>query len=57
MRSRTRVPIVTGLPFGHIPDKVTLAVGSTAHLQGAASSLTLTMERYPALRPYRLKPA
>lgn len=27
LRSRTRVPILTGLPFGHIPTKVTLPVG------------------------------
>ncbi|MBI5717383.1 MAG: LD-carboxypeptidase [Burkholderiales bacterium] len=27
LRSKTRVPILTGLPFGHIPTKVTLPVG------------------------------
>jgi len=55
MRGHTHVPIVTGLPFGHIPDKVTLAVGSTARLQGDAGSLVLTMEDYPVLRSDRVK--
>jgi muramoyltetrapeptide carboxypeptidase len=27
LRARTRVPILTGLPFGHVPTKVTLPVG------------------------------
>lgn len=27
VRSRTRVPILTGLPFGHVPTKVTLPIG------------------------------
>ena len=49
IRSRTSVPIVTGLPFGHIRDKVTLAVGSRATLRGDARGLTLTMHDYPLL--------
>jgi muramoyltetrapeptide carboxypeptidase len=32
LRSRTRVPIVTGLPFGHVATKVTLPVGRRAEL-------------------------
>ncbi|MBL8315427.1 MAG: LD-carboxypeptidase [Rubrivivax sp.] len=32
LRSRTRVPILTGLPFGHIPTKVTLPVGKRVTL-------------------------
>ena len=32
MRSRCQVPILTGLPFGHVRDKVTLPVGQMAHL-------------------------
>jgi len=27
LRSRTRVPLLTGLPFGHVPTKLTLPVG------------------------------
>ncbi|MES2832158.1 MAG: muramoyltetrapeptide carboxypeptidase [Pseudomonadota bacterium] len=49
MRSHTSVPILTGLPFGHIADKVTLAVGSAAHLQGSNRQFHLSMRHYPAL--------
>ena len=28
----TRTPILTGLPFGHVPTKVTLPVGARARL-------------------------
>ena len=32
LRSATRVPILTGLPFGHVPTKVTLPIGARATL-------------------------
>ena len=32
LRSRTRVPILTGLPFGHVPTKVCLPVGARVTL-------------------------
>ena len=32
LRSVTRVPIVTGLPFGHVPTKVCLPVGARVNL-------------------------
>jgi muramoyltetrapeptide carboxypeptidase len=32
LRSRTRVPILTGLPFGHVPTKVSLPVGARVRL-------------------------
>jgi len=32
LRSLTRTPILTGLPFGHVPTKVTLPVGAKAQL-------------------------
>jgi len=32
LRSRTRVPVLTGLPFGHVPTKVTLPVGRRVEL-------------------------
>src|SRR5207245_1198963 len=32
IRSQLSVPVLTGLPFGHICDKVTLAVGCQAEL-------------------------
>lgn len=33
LRSRCQVPILTGLPFGHVRDKVTLPVGQNAQLR------------------------
>ena len=47
--SRIGVPIVRGLPFGHIHDKVTLAVGSRASLRCNAQERVLTMHDYPLL--------
>lgn len=32
LRSRTRTPILTGLPFGHVPTKVTVPVGARVEL-------------------------
>ena len=32
LRSATRVPILTGLPFGHVPTKVTLPIGARVNL-------------------------
>ena len=32
VRAATRTPVLTGLPFGHVPTKVTLPVGARAHL-------------------------
>ena len=29
---RRKTPILTGLPFGHVPTKVTLPVGATVRL-------------------------
>ena len=50
LRSRTGVPVVTGLPFGHIADKATLAVGSQARLRSHSGGIDLTMTAYPVLR-------
>lgn len=50
LRQVVEVPIVTGLPFGHIRDKATLAVGSQARLHPGPHGLLLTMSHYPALR-------
>lgn len=49
LRSLLPVPILTGLPFGHIRDKVTLAVGSAARLASDGRGFTLTMAGYPTL--------
>lgn len=49
LRAQLPVPIVTGLPFGHIRDKATLAIGCQAHLMSQDASFTLTMSGYPTL--------
>jgi muramoyltetrapeptide carboxypeptidase len=49
LREHIDIPVVTGLPFGHIPDKVTLAIGSDAHLVSHADGFELTMSGYPTL--------
>jgi len=49
VRSLLDLPVITGLPFGHIRDKVTLPVGCDAHLQSAAGIVRLRMTAYPTL--------
>jgi muramoyltetrapeptide carboxypeptidase len=49
IRSLLPIPVLTGLPFGHIRDKATLAVGSRAHLVSDGNSWKLTMRDYPNL--------
>jgi muramoyltetrapeptide carboxypeptidase len=49
LRSTLHLPILTGLPFGHIRDKATLAVGSHARLQSDGRHAVLTMSGYPNL--------
>jgi muramoyltetrapeptide carboxypeptidase len=46
MRDRLKVPVLTGLPFGHILEKATLAVGANAHLHAQAGSWQLAMRDY-----------
>jgi muramoyltetrapeptide carboxypeptidase len=45
-RERLAVPIYTGLPFGHVPDKLTLPVGGRARLSVRAGSATLSLWGY-----------
>ena len=49
LRGQLGVPLLTGLPFGHMRDKVTLAVGSQAHLQSDGTVCSLAMRAYPSL--------
>lgn len=49
IRSRLGVPVLTGLQFGHIRDKVTLPVGARARLQSERNAWALTMSGYPSL--------
>ncbi|MEO8537767.1 MAG: LD-carboxypeptidase, partial [Betaproteobacteria bacterium] len=46
IRSRTRVPVYTGLPFGHVPDKLTLPVGGTCELHAFDGRATLRLTDY-----------
>lgn len=49
IRAQLPIPVLTGLPFGHIRDKATLVVGSQAELVSDAQSLQLRMAAYPIL--------
>ena len=49
LRARTGVPLMTGLPFGHVRDKVTLPVGAHASLHSDGAGFTLRTGRYPSL--------
>lgn len=49
LRKSLPIPVLTGLPFGHIPDKVTLAVGCQAELSAEEESFRLKMTGYPVL--------
>ena len=50
LRSVIPTPILTGLPFGHIERKITLAVGSKANLYSSKMRCTLEMTDYPYVR-------
>ncbi|SFM92571.1 muramoyltetrapeptide carboxypeptidase [Izhakiella capsodis] len=47
---RTGLPIITGLPFGHDRDTVTLPLGACAHLQVKETHCSLTLSGHPTLR-------
>lgn len=49
LRGQLPIPIITGLPFGHIRDKATLAVGCQATLTADADHMQLVMTGYPYL--------
>lgn len=50
LRSRLDIPVLAGLPFGHISDKLTLPVGCQATLISQTHQLQLSMTGYPALQ-------
>jgi muramoyltetrapeptide carboxypeptidase len=50
LRREIDIPVVTGLPFGHVRDKMTLPVGGRARLRTEARGLQLAMRGYPVLR-------
>lgn len=49
VRSVVGVPVITGLPFGHIADMVTLPVGAQANLQATPLGFKLAVSGYPHL--------
>jgi muramoyltetrapeptide carboxypeptidase len=46
-RERLQIPILTGLPFGHIRDKLTLPIGATCRLSATRKQYKLTLSQYP----------
>jgi muramoyltetrapeptide carboxypeptidase len=46
LRQLTRVPVFTGLPFGHVPDKLTLPVGGECALTVRGGRANLTFHGY-----------
>ncbi len=48
-RERIDVPILTGLPFGHIRDKLTLPIGAMCRLSTVENQFRLDLSRYPYL--------
>lgn len=49
VRERLPIPVLTGLPFGHIKDRCTLPFGGQAHLVSDAGGFDLTISAYPTL--------
>jgi muramoyltetrapeptide carboxypeptidase len=50
VRKEFNVPVLTGLPFGHTRDKLTLPVGCSAHLRSDGTTTRMVMCGYPFLR-------
>lgn len=48
-RERLELPVLTGLPFGHVARKATLPVGAPAVLSVARGIARLSFDRYPSL--------
>jgi muramoyltetrapeptide carboxypeptidase len=53
LRKQLDIPLLTGLPFGHIRDKVTLPVGCQAQLVADGRTTRLAMSGYPNLSARR----
>ncbi len=46
LRERVRVPVYTGLPLGHVPDKLTLPVGGRCELDAGNGRARLRLSHY-----------
>jgi muramoyltetrapeptide carboxypeptidase len=49
LRSRLPIPVLTGLPFGHIKERATLPYGGLAYLVSSKRGFDLTISDYPTL--------
>lgn len=49
LRERLPIPVLTGLPFGHVPVRCTIPFGAPAHLVSREGRFELTMRDYPTL--------
>lgn len=49
LSNHTGLPVLQGLPFGHIRDKVTLPVGADCRLSSDAQGIRIKLSGYPAL--------
>jgi len=49
IRAQLRIPVLTGLPFGHCPRKLTLPVGAQARVKSGADGFSLALSAYPTL--------
>jgi len=49
IRSKTSVPIITGLPFGHCPNKVTLPIGAEVVVTSNAREIKFEFGHHPHL--------
>jgi muramoyltetrapeptide carboxypeptidase len=49
LRAHVSVPILTGLPFGHIRDKVTLPIGAQVQLDSDANGFRLAFQNHQTL--------
>jgi muramoyltetrapeptide carboxypeptidase len=50
LRAVLPIPVLTGLPFGHIPRRVTIPFGAQARLVSGSEGLRLTVSDYPTVR-------
>ncbi|UGQ48634.1 muramoyltetrapeptide carboxypeptidase [Massilia endophytica] len=49
LRERLPMPVLTGLPFGHIKSRCTIPFGAAAHLRSDPAGFDLTLSGYPTL--------
>lgn len=53
LRATLPLPVLTGLPFGHILEKATLVVGSQSRLQVSKDGIALSMDGYRSVASLR----